>query len=74
MKKIKVTVELTKRYYQEIDLPEDVYKALIRGDIDERDIATINWKGLFDTCRERGLEETNYTILDEEDRTIVPWN
>lgn len=46
---------------------------MIRGDIDEID-SGIDLCDLFDLCRKKGAEETDYEILDTEDRVIVPWN
>ena len=75
MKKIGITVEVTRRYFEEIEIPDDEYEAFINGDIDELQIPEIELSEIFSKCRAgEGNEDTDYSITGDNDETIVAWN
>ncbi len=75
MRKIGITVEVTKRYYEEIEITDEEYQAFVAGKLDESDINEIDFADLyskakaFDDCD----YETDYSIVDEDGVTIVDW-
>ena len=74
MRTIEVTVEVTRRYCEDVEITDEQYEALVNGDLDGLDIPQIDWPGLYNECRVGdGYEETDYAIVDDVGRDIVPW-
>ncbi len=72
MKKIKVTVEIVQKYTKEIELPEETYSALKKGDLDEMQVDEINFNELFANCSlSEGTEENRYFITDENGSPLI---
>ena len=75
MKTIEVTVEVRRRYCEEIELTDEQYDAFMRGELDELQIPEIDFPGMFVECRTGDAwEETDYAICDENGVEIVPWD
>lgn len=75
MKTIEVTVEVKRRYTEQITISDEDYEAFINGDLDELQMPEIEWNALFAECRTGDAwEETDYAICNEDGETIVNWN
>lgn len=75
MKTIEVTVEVKRRYTEQITISDEDYEAFLAGDLDELEIPEIDWGALFTECRTGDAwEETDYSICDEDGETVVNWN
>ena len=75
MKTIEVTVEVKRRYTEEITISDEDYEAFLNGDLDELEMPEIDWPGLFSECRiGDAWEDTDYAICGENGETIVDWN
>ena len=75
MKTIEVTVEVKRRYTEEIEISDEDYEAFVNGDLDELCIPEIQWDELFTECRTGDAwEETDCSICGEDGETVVNWN
>ena len=74
MKKIEVTVEIRSRYCEEIEITDEEYDALMRGEIDEYDIEELDFGDLYHRCRQDPWCEQDYVITDENGTEIVSWS
>lgn len=76
MRKITITVEVTRRWEEDVELTDDQYEAFVNGELDELQIEQIDFPDLYDKCRhnENADDESDYCIRDEEGSTIVDWN
>jgi len=75
MKKIEITVEVTKRCAFEVELSDEQYEAFINGEVDEITMPEVDFGDMFERCRNgEGWEETDYAITNNEGETVVPWN
>ena len=75
MRTIEVTVEVKRRYTEQITISDEDYEAFLSGDLDELEIPEIDWGVLFTECRTGDAwEDTDYSICDEDGETVVAWN
>ena len=75
MKKIKVTVEVRYRYFEEIEIPDEEYEAFLTGDIQDSEIEELDLADLFWKCRNGyGDDDSDYAICGDDDETIVDWD
>lgn len=75
MKKIKVTVEVSYRYYEEVEITDEEYEDFLNGDIQEDEIEELDLDDLFWKCRNGyGDDDTDYAICGDDDVTIVDWD
>lgn len=75
MKTIGVTVEVARRRFIEVELPDDVYGAFVRGEIGEYEIPQLDLDKLIRDCRtsNAAYEEADYAITDEYGNDIISW-
>lgn len=75
MKKIKVTVEVSYRYYEEVEITDEEYEDFLNGDIQEHEIEELDLDELFWKCRNGyGDDDADYAICGDDDVTIVDWD
>ena len=75
MRILSITVELTRSYCEEVEVTDEQYEAYVNGKIDVEDIPQIDLKGQLNECRCGDCcESWDYTIDDDEGRTLKEWD
>ena len=75
MRKLSITVEVTRSYCEEVEISDEQYAAFVNGDIDEFQIPEIDLADMFNVCRHDDdcNEHSDYSIVDDRNVTIVDW-
>lgn len=74
MKKIGITVEVRKRYYEEVEISDEQYEKFVNGKIDELDIPEIDLTAILAACNKVDHYTCDYAIADDQGKTIVDWS
>lgn len=75
MKKIGITVEIVRRYYEEVEISDEQYGQLADGEVDEVILLGNKLADVFEKCRsESATDDSDYAITDENGENIIGWD